>query len=44
MEVLNLVDLGTLFVSFIPVGFLLGCIPMAAGIVVDGVFKIIKKV
>lgn len=44
MEGLNLVDLCVLFVSFIPVGFLLGCIPMAVGVVVDGVFKIIKKV
>lgn len=33
-----------MFLPFIPVGFLLGCLPMLAGIGIHGVINIIKKI
>lgn len=36
-------ELGTLFVSFIPAGFLLGCFPVLAGVAVQGLMNIFKK-
>ena len=33
-----------LFVSFIPVGFLAGCIPMVMGLGINGMMKIFKRV
>ena len=42
MEI-SLVEFGKLFVSSIPVGFLLGCIPMLIGAVIHGVFRIFKQ-
>lgn len=41
---ITLADFGTLFVSSIPVGFLLGGIPMLIGSAVHGVIRIFKQV
>lgn len=42
--ILTIADLGKLFVSCIPVGFLLGFIPMLIGAVIHGIFRIFKQV
>ncbi len=46
MDVLNLPleELGKLFVSCIPVGFLVGCFPMIIGLTVLGIISIFKKI
>lgn len=36
-------ELGTLFVSCIPVGFMLGCFPMLIGATIHGIFRIFKQ-
>ena len=46
MDILNLPleELGKLFVSIIPIGFLVGCFPMIIGVAIDGIIRIFKKV
>lgn len=46
MDILNLPleGLGKLFVSTIPVGFVLGCFPMLIGVTIHGIVGIFKKV
>lgn len=46
MDILNLPleELGRLFVSTIPVGFVLGCFPMLIGVAIHGIVGIFKKV
>lgn len=46
MEVLNLSleELGKLFVTAFPTGFLIGCIPMTIGVCIHGIVSIFKKV
>lgn len=46
MDILNLTleELGKLFVSCIPVGFLVGCFPMIIGLTVLGIISIFKKI
>lgn len=41
---LSLVELCKLFVSSVPVGFLVGCIPMLIGSVIHGTIRIFKQV
>ena len=45
MEVtaLTLEELTTFFVSTIPAGFALGCIPMIIGVAIHGIIGIFKK-
>lgn len=45
MDILNLPldELGSLFVSTIPVGFVLGCFPMLIGATIYGIVRIFKK-
>lgn len=40
---LTLEELGQLFITSIPVGFLIGCIPMIIGVAIHGLINIIKK-
>lgn len=40
---LSIEDLGKLFVSTIPVGFLVGCIPMIIGATIHGIVGIFKQ-
>lgn len=41
---LSLEELGKLFVTAFPVGFLIGCIPMIIGVCIHGIVSIFKKV
>lgn len=45
MEILSLSveELSKLFVSAIPVGFLVGCTPMIIGVVIHGIVGILKR-
>lgn len=40
---LSLEELGKLFTASIPVGFLIGCIPMIIGVAIHGLINIFKK-
>ena len=40
---LSIEDLSKLFVSALPVGFLVGCIPMIIGVAIHGIVGIFKK-
>ena len=40
---LSLEELGQLFTTSIPVGFLIGCIPMIIGVALHGLINIFKK-
>ena len=40
---LSLEELGQLFTTSIPVGFLIGCMPMIIGVTIHGLINIIKK-
>jgi hypothetical protein len=42
-EVLALADAMQLFLWFIPIGFLLGCIPFVVGLAVHGIIKIFRQ-
>lgn len=41
--ILTLEETGQLFMTSIPVGFLIGCIPMIIGVTIHGLINIIKK-
>lgn len=40
---LSLEELGNLYITSIPVGFLIGCIPMIIGVAIHGLINIFKK-
>lgn len=40
---LSLEELGQLFITSIPAGFLIGCIPMIIGVAIHGLINIFKK-
>lgn len=40
---LSLVELGELFITSIPAGFLIGSIPMTIGVAIHGLINIFKK-
>lgn len=41
---LSLEETGQLFVTSIPIGFVVGCIPMVIGVAIQGLINIIKRV
>lgn len=41
--VLSLEELADLFVTFIPIGFLVGCFPMLIGFTIQGLMHIFKR-
>ena len=43
-ELYSLSDLMSYILSFIPIGFLLGCFPFVVGLAVNGIIKIFKQV
>lgn len=40
---LSLEEVGQLFVTSIPIGFVIGCIPMVIGVAIHGLINIIKS-
>lgn len=42
--VLTLEESGKLFVSAVPIGFVIGCIPMIVGFAIHGLVKIFKMI
>ena len=40
---LSLEEVGQLFVTSIPIGFVIGCIPMVIGVAIHGLINIIKR-